>query len=215
LAQKKQGMTRLELLTKSKIKDGGGLTKVLEELGQSGFIAEYFPFGKKKKEKIYRICDEYSLFYLQFIEQNRYQGGKIWHHLSQTAAYKSWTGYAFEGICLKHIERVKEALSIAGIYSFAASFYKKGTDEEEGLQIDMLLDRNDQTINLFEIKFYNKSFVMTKEYAAEMRQILGNFQETTKTTKHVNWIFISTFGLTTNMHSLGLITQSLTLDDLF
>lgn len=215
LAQKKQGMTRLELLTKSKLKDGGGLTKIVEELIQSGFVAEYFPFGKQKKEKIYRICDEYSLFYLQFIEQNRYQGGKIWHHLSQTAAYKSWAGYAFEGICLKHIERIKEALSIAGIYSSAASFYKKGTDTEEGVQIDMLLDRNDHNINLFEIKFYNKSFILTKEYADQMRQTLWRFQETTKTNKHVNWVFISTFGVTPNMYSLGLVAQSLTLEDLF
>ena len=215
LAQKKQGMTRLEVVEKSKLKDGGGLTKVLDELIQSGFVAEYFPIGKKKKEKLYRICDEYSLFYLQFIEQNRYQGGKIWHHLSQTAAYKSWAGYAFEGICLKHIERIKEALSIAGIYSFAASFYKKGADDNEGVQIDMLLDRNDQTINLFEIKFYNKTFTITKEYVDQLRQTLWRFQETTKTTKHVNWVFISTFGLIQNMHSLGLVTQSLTLDDLF
>ena len=159
----------------------------MEELSQSGFISEYFPFGKKKKDKIYRLSDEYTLFYLQFIEQHRYQGGNMWQHLSQTPAYKSWSGYAFEGICIKHIERVKQALSISGIYSLATSFYKKGTPDDNGVQIDMVLDRNDQTINLFEIKFYNKPFALTKDYVEQLRQKMWRFQEHTKTTKQCNW----------------------------
>ena len=79
----------------------------------------------------------------------------------------------------------------------------------------MVLDRNDQTINLFEIKFYNKPFALTKDYAEQLRQKTWRFQEHTKTTKQCNWIFISTFGFTQNQYTMGLITQSLTIDDLF
>lgn len=215
LASKKQGMTRSELAQQAKLEANGGLTKVLNDLIQSGFVAEYYPFDKKKKEKIYRVCDEYSLFYLQFVEQNRFQGGNIWQHLSQTAGYKTWTGYAFENICLKHIERIKQAMSIAGIYSRAASFYKKSTNTEQGLQIDLVLERNDQTINLFEVKFYNQVFTLSKEYADHLRQVMGRFQTLTATKKHVAWVLISTFGLAENMHSRGLVSQTLTLDDLF
>lgn len=215
LSQKKQGMTRDELSQNSKFTNGGGLSKILEELTQSGFISEFFPFGKKKKDKLYRLSDEYSLFYLQFIEQHRYQGGNMWQHLSQTAAYKSWSGYAFEGICLKHIEQVKKALGISGIYALAASFYKKGTDTEGGAQIDMVLDRNDHTINLFEIKFYNKPFALTKEYADQLRQKMWVFQDATKTTKQCNWVFITSFGLVSNQHTLGLVSQSFTMNELF
>ena len=124
---------------------------------QSGFITIYRPFGKKKKEKLFRLTDEYSLFYLQFIEGKALEGADTWHHLSQTQAYKIWSGYAFENICLKHIPQIKKALEIGGIYSLSYSFYKKGTKEEQGLQIDLLIDRNDQTINLFEVKFYQAS----------------------------------------------------------
>jgi uncharacterized protein len=215
LVKKKQGMTRNELVEMSQLPNGGGLTKILEELGQSGFITEFFPFGKKKKEKVYRLSDEYSLFYLQFIEQHRYQSGNIWQSLSQSPAYKAWSGYAFEGICLKHIGQIKQALSIAGIYSMASSFYKKGTTEDEGVQIDMVLDRNDHTINLFEIKFYNKPFTITKEYAEALRQTLWQFQDNTKTSKQVNWVFITTFGLMPNQYAAGLVTNVLTMNDLF
>lgn len=215
LAQKKQGMTRNELVDASKLPNGGGLSKILEELDQSGFITEYFPFGKKKKEKIYRLSDEYSLFYLQFIERHRYQTGSIWQSLSQTPAYKSWAGYAFEGLCLKHLEQIKHAMGISGIYAVSSSFYKKGTAQNDGLQIDMVLDRNDHIINLFEIKYYNKVYTMTKDYADDLRQKLWLFQDNTKTTKQVNWVFITTFGLTRNQYATGLVNKAITLDDLF
>ncbi len=215
LAQKRQGMTRAELIEKGKLSNGGGLTNILEELLHSGFLAEYFPFDKKKKEKIYRLCDEFSLFFLYFIEPNKQQGANIWQHLSQTATYKTWSGYAFEGICMKHIEKIKHDLGISGIFSAASSFHKKGTSEEEGLQIDLLLDRNDHNINLFEIKFYNQPYTITKEYGEQLRKRTHIFQQQTKTKKHITWIFITTFGLTLNAHASSLVLRDLTLDDLF
>ena len=215
LSQKKQGMTRDQLLEITKWTNGGGISKILDELSQSGFITEYYPFGKKAKDKIYRLSDEYSLFYLQFIERHRYQGPDLWQNLSQTQAYKSWSGYAYEGVCLKHIQAVKQAMGISGLFSLSNSFYKKGTLDQKGIQIDMLLDRNDHTINLFEIKFHNQPYTLTKEEAENLRNKMWLFQAYTKTTKTCNWTLITTFGLTQNQHSLGLIAQTLTLDDLF
>jgi hypothetical protein len=215
LAQKRQGMTRNELLEASKLVNGGGFTTILNELVQSGFVAETYPFGKNQKDKLYRIVDEYSLFYLQFIEKNSQQGRNLWQHLSQTPAYKIWSGFAFEGVCMKHIDQIKQSLSIAGIFSTVSSFYQKGTSQEEGVQIDMVLDRNDHTVNLFEIKFYNQPFTLTKDYADQLRQKMWRFQNITKTKKHVNWIFIGSFGLIQNQYSSGLVSNILTIDDLF
>jgi uncharacterized protein len=163
-------MTRNQLIENSTLVNGGGLSQLLEELIQSGFVVEIYPFGKTKKEKLYRLADEYSLFYLQFIENNRHQGNNTWQFLSQKPAYKSWSGYAFEGLCLKHIHQIKQALSINGIFSTASSYFQKSTPQSSGVQIDMILDRNDHTINLFEIKFYNQPFTLTKEYADDLRQ---------------------------------------------
>ena len=215
LATSRQGLTRNKIINLGNFKDGGKIQTVLEELLQSGFITIYRPFGKKKKEKLFRLTDEYSLFYLQFIEGKALEGADTWHHLSQTQAYKIWSGYAFENICLKHIPQIKKALEIGGIYSLSSSFYKKGTKEEQGLQIDLLIDRNDQTINLFEVKFYNEAFMMTKAYAESLRDKMGIFRNTTKTRKQLSWVFLSTFGLKPNQHSSSIIHKDLTMDDLF
>jgi len=215
LATSRQGLTRLKLVDRSKIANGGGLTKILEELEYSGFISSYYPFNKKKKEKLYRLTDEYSLFYLQFIEDKVHEGDDIWLRLSETQQYKTWSGYAFENICLKHIPQIKKALGITGVYSLSSSFYKKGTTTEKGTQIDLLIDRNDHVINLFEIKFYNQTFSIDKQYAKLLRDKQFVFKETTKTKKQLNWTIIATFGLKHNEHSLGLIHHVIMLDELF
>ena len=219
LAKKRMGLPRTEIIKAAKLPNGGGVTKVLEELEQSGFISSYYPFGKKKKERLYRLTDEYSLFYLQFIENKRNEGAGTWQHLSQTPAYKTWSGYAFESICLKHIPQIKKALGIAGVYTLSSAFYKKGIPmaigKEKGLQIDLVLDRNDHVINLFEIKFYNEPYTLSKAYAARLREKQGIFRKATKTRKRLSWAMITTFGLKKNQHSLGIVEADLTMDVLF
>lgn len=215
LASKWRGLTRLEIIQMTKLSEGGGTTRILEELEQSGFISEYIPFGKKKKEKIYRLTDEYSLFYLQFIDQKVHRESRVWEKLSQTQAWKSWSGFAFESICLKHVPQIKKALSIAGIYSEASSYYKKGNAEGEGVQIDLLLDRSDHVINLFEVKFYNGPYILSKDYALQLRKKSMLFQTYTKSVKQIFWSMITTFGVEENEHSIGLIDHSLTINDLF
>ncbi len=215
LAKTRQGIDRNTLISSAKVSNGGTLTLVLEELQQSGFIDLYGSFGKKSKNTLYRLTDEYTLFYLQFIEnQSTFEKG-TWLELSQTQEYKTWCGYAFESICLKHIQQIKKALSIGGVYSIASSFSKKGNETEKGTQIDLVLDRNDQVINLFEIKFYNKAFTITKEYAQKLMDKKNVFEASTETRKHLFLTFIATFGIVPNEHSIGLIDQVLTMDDLF
>lgn len=215
LAKKRRGLTRAEVVQGSGLPEGGGATKVLEELLHSGFISMNYPFGKKKKDSLYRLTDEYSLFYLQFIEKNRSEGIGVWQELSQTHAYTSWAGYAFESICLKHLLQIRKALGISGVYSTASSFYKKGTEEEEGLQADLLIDRKDHVINFCEIKFYSAETSLTKSMAMELRNKIAAFKASTKTRKQVFLTFITTFGLKPNKHSLGLVDVALTMDCLF
>ncbi len=214
LATKWKGLTRAEIINITKLPNGGGLTKVLNELNYSGFISDYYPFGKRKKEMLYRLTDEYSLFYLNFIEKQKRNIEGLWQALSQTQKFKSWSGYAFESLCLKHISPIKEALRIGGVYVEPSSFTFKGDDTYEGTQIDLLLDRNDQVINLCEIKFYNEAFTITKSYAKQLHNKRSIFQGVSKTKKHVFLTMITTFGLKENQYSQA-IDNSLTMDVLF
>ena len=214
LATKQSGMTRNELLETAKLPDGGRITQVLDELYQSGFIAGYPAFGKRKKGQVYRLVDEYSLFYLRFIEKNL-KNPPTWDSLSQTQAYKIWCGYAYENICLKHIHFIKKGLEIGAIYTTTSSFLKQGTRQEAGTQIDLVIDRNDHVINLCEVKFYNVPFTVSKEYAEKLREKIRIFQESTKTKKQVQLVLITTFGLKHNKHSLGLVQADLDMDVFF
>lgn len=215
LAQKHNGMTRDELIEIGGLANGGTLTNVLMELEQSDFITAYHPFGKKKKTKLYRLTDEYSLFYLKFMENNIQEGKQTWQHISQTQAYKIWSGYAFESLCIKHLPQLKKALEIGGVYTVSSSFYKKGTATEQGTQIDLVLDRKDNIINLFEIKFYDKTFSLSKDYAQKIKDKKDIFALETKTKKLLHWVIVTSDEFKHNQHSLGLIDKALTLDDLF
>ena len=215
LSKKWKGLTRSEIIVETGFTDGGGLTRLLEELENSGFIAAFTAFPKKQKDMLFRLTDEYSLFYLQFMESNKRVEDGFWQNLSQTQPYKNWTGYAFENICLKHIPQIKKALQIAGIYSEAGSFYQKGNTEQKGIQIDLLIERKDKIINLFELKFYSEPYMMNKKEATDLRQKVAIFKQLTNTKHQVFVSILSTFGIISNEHSVGLIHNELTMSDLF
>jgi AAA+ ATPase superfamily predicted ATPase len=214
LAERPNGLTRTQLIEASGVSAGGRVTQVLSELSESGFITAYPPYGKKKKEQLFRLTDEYSLFYLKFIENNKLNQD-TWMSLSQTQSYKIWCGYAFANVCLKHIPQIKKALEIGGVYTTVSSFYKKGSSSEAGTQIDLLIDRNDQIINLVEIKFHNVAFSVTKDYAAKLREKVRVFQESTQTKKQLFVTMITTFGLKHNKHSVGLVSADLDMQMFF
>ena len=215
LAGRQYGMSRDMLIKHSKMSSGKGFTKLLEELTLSGFISAFYPFGNKKTDLIYRLTDEFSLFYFQFMDGRKKDSDNVWKHLSQTQSYKTWSGYAFENICLKHIYQIKLALKIAGVYSTISSFYQKGGESEKGSQIDLVLDRNDHVINLFEIKFYQENVRINKAYAHKLREKAQVFRAKTKTRKQIFWTLMTTFGLDQNHHSLDLIDSALNMDILF
>jgi hypothetical protein len=215
LASKRSGLSRSEIIDITKIANGGGLSKTLEELHHSGFIAEYLPFGRQKRDTMYRLTDEYSLFYLTFIETLRLEGAGVWRSFQQKPSYRAWSGYSFESICLKHLPEIKKALGISGIYSNSSTFYHKGSSSMDGCQIDLLIDRDDRVINLCEIKWAGSEYIITKSYAEELRKKMALFKHYSKTKKQVFLTFISTYGLLQNEHSQGLVDKELRLDDLF
>ena len=147
LATKRMGMTREEIIKKTKFTNGGMLSQYLEELEESGFISVHSGYGKKSRMSLYRLVDAYSLFYLTFIESFGKNTQTDFTKLSDLPNFKAWSGYAFENICLLHIPQIKKALGIAGVFTTVASFYAKPTATLSGTQIDLLIDRGDHAIN--------------------------------------------------------------------
>jgi hypothetical protein len=212
LASLRKGMTRNEILIKSKLQTGGTLTKTLLELEQSGFIEKYLPY-QGTKDSLYRLTDEYSMFYIKYIENTRPLDSGVWIKIYGQASYKIWSGFSFETICIKHIEQLKEGLKISGIRSLNGSWIQKNT--ENNAQIDLLIDRDDNVINICEMKFYNTEYAIDKNYAKEIAQKVNAFCSETKTKKSIFVTFITTYGLVQNQYAKQFAQNELTMDHLF
>lgn len=211
LATRNRGLTREEIITLSGLGNGGTVTLLLQELEESGFISKQYPFGKKVKTSIFRLTDQYSLFYLKFIKNKKASGPGTWLSRIDSPSWRAWSGYAYENIAFMHVEQIKRTLGIGGVYTEVSSWLSTGKEA----QIDLLIDRRDHVISLCEIKFSQNPFIITKAYRAELEKKLAIFRHESKTRKSVFLTMITTFGLLENSHSLGFVQNSVTMDDLF
>lgn len=209
LAKTNKGLTRNELINQSKMPSGGDFSIKLEELIESGFVTDYPYYQNKKQLTLYRLSDEYARFYLKFIENNKNGGDGTWQKLNRTQSYLSWSGFAFETLCLKHIQQIKQALRIDAIYTTSSSWFN------ENAQVDMLIDRSDNVMHLCEMKFYNSEFAIDKSYYLNMKNKIAALQQDTKTRKNIFVTFITTYGIKENEYSKGLVHSHLEMDVLF
>jgi AAA+ ATPase superfamily predicted ATPase len=215
LAKTPKGLTRNELLAEMNFSSGGTLTAILEELQESGFITGYIPLGKKAKDTVWKLTDEYSLFYIKYIERNISSGKGTWFRICSRPSWKSWSGFAFETVCLQHEEQIKSALGLTGIFVSSSIWRHSGSSTTSGAQIDLLLDRSDRVINLCEMKFSGEQFTLTKKYTAELETKKNVFVTVTGTPKTVFITLITSYGTLQNEHYRKTIQNELTLDDLF
>jgi uncharacterized protein len=212
LSNTHKGLSRNDIVAATKIKSSSDLTTALEELVQCGFIKIIKPFDKRKEGHLYRLIDEYTLFYFRFLADDSQNS---WSLITQFPSFKIWAGYAFENLCFKHTAEIKKALGISGVITNEYSFNFKGNESLKGTQIDLVIDRADNVINLLEAKFYDDEFVVTEAYARQLRTKVHVFSTHTKTRKAVFITMLSVFGVQKNMHYLGIVTNQLLLEDLF
>jgi uncharacterized protein len=215
LASRPYGLNRTDLLSITKIANGGTFVRVLQNLIDSGFVKFLTPFGKKNKDTVFRVIDFYSIFYLKFIQGNVSDRKNVWQSLASSSNYKSWSGYAFENICLAHLRPIHEKLGIAGVFTKVDSWKFAGNEEVNGTQIDLIIDRNDGIIHLCEAKFTEDEFVITKDYNTKLRYKRVAFQHITKTKKSVVTSLITTFPAIQNQYYFEEIHSEISADDLF
>lgn len=213
LSTKNEGLQRKQIIAQSGISSGGTLTNVLTDLEESGFICSYSSFDNKQKNTLYRLTDYYTFFYFRFIKSRKYQGQDAWINLIDHPVQRTWQGFAFEQICLDHVWQIKNALGIRGVQSNNVSW--KGATSQKSAQIDLLIDRRDQVINLCECKFSLDTFSIDKDYAEKLRSKIAVFKSVTKSKKSVFLTMITTYGIEKNQYANLLVRNQVTMDDLF
>ena len=204
-------------------KNAGPHIKVITALSPQGMgltrkeiLGVKFPRNRRRQDSssVYQLIDFYTLFYFKFIDQNSYKDEHFWTTSVNSPLYNTWCGLSFEMLCLYHIKQIKQALGISGVQTLACSWRSKGDDSKNGVQIDLLIDRKDETINLCEMKYSKDKFEITSSEEQKLTARLDTFRAETGTRKSVLLTLITTNGLKHNIHS-GIVQSEVTLEDLF
>ncbi|HNA61889.1 MAG TPA: ATP-binding protein [Rhabdochlamydiaceae bacterium] len=219
IAQKKEGISREELLSKTGITSGGTFNRRLRELQAAGFIQSFTPYSYKKKQQYFRVFDEYSAFYLTWIDpivDKGFTQHNYWKSCLRNPKWMTWSGYAFETVCLKHLPQILNALKLDSIPCEVGSwrFIPKKKSKNHGAQIDLLFDRQDQAITLCEIKYSSTAYTLDKTYAKELLRKMETFQEQTQTSKQLFLIMITTMGVKRGLWTDEVVSDQVTLKDL-
>ena len=213
LAKRHKGYTRQEIIYGTSQSDGRELSYRLRALLESDFITEYIPFGCGKREVHYKLSDPFCIFYIHFV-LDKFESPNFWSSNFNSPQISSWRGIAFEEVCMNHIGQIKQALSIGGVASEQSAWALQGDEKSEGTQIDLLIIRKDNMVNMCEMKYYSDEFEVDKEYDKKLRHRLTVLSEKLPKRFGVHPTIITTFGVKKNMYS-SFFVRELTMDCLF
>lgn len=214
LSGKQCGMTRDDIIKNSGLESNGQLSKILDDLTECGFIRKYCDTTKKLKDAIYQVVDCFTIFHYKWITKAAGVDQDYWMKLSSTPAYAAWCGLAFERVCLLHSRQIKFALGISGISSQLFSWTLRANDEHPGAQIDLLLDRSDNMVNICEMKYSNAPYNLTAEELRRIETRVELFRRFGVKGKAIQPVLITSSGVEQNKYS-RMVPLQITADDLF
>ena len=214
ISRKNMGITRQEIAEQAKASANGSLTKALKNLIDCDFIRKYSSFGKKERDALYQLTDLSILFYKRFVEKYNGKDEHHWTNIIDSPSRRTWTGIAFEQVCLLHVPQIKQALGIAGVQTEVGSWRFAGDEYTAGTQIDMLISRRDRVINICEMKYSSFEYEITPKYNRELRERVSTFRNVTKTRNALHLTMITPWGVKMNANS-GVVAQNVTLEQLF
>ena len=214
LATKRIGYTRGELSDALKLKEGSVFKDALNALLASDFIEKYVPFGKDRREVYYKLSDPFCLFYIRFLYEKNGIEEMYWQKNLNTQTLNVWRGFAFENVCFAHVPQIKRALEIGGVSSRQSAWIVRGEGEKKGMQVDLIIERDDHIYNMCEIKYYNREFALDRAYYERVRERIDTLVEEIPRNTAVHSTLITASGLKQNEYS-AVFAKVITLDDLF
>lgn len=212
LATRNYGFTREEIASATGLPLGGGLSDTLTALAESDFIMRYSPYGKGTGE-YYKLIDNFCLFWLKYVEPNQDDVSFVNDNFTSDIM-KAWRGVAFEHVCWQHVPQIKRALEIGGVKTSVSAWNVAGDDTKIGAQVDMLIIRDDNIVNLCEMKFCSSVYTIDKEEETKMLHRAEMLKNTLSSKQKVHLTLITTFGLSYGKHS-GKVQKVVICDELF
>lgn len=213
LSMRHAGYRRDEIARKTDINPNGDFTKMLKALIASDFVTKYVPYGSANNEEYYKLTDCFCWFWLHFKEGKAVTERDYWMNHMKESEITSWRGIAFEEVCLQHILQIKMALQIAGVTSHESSLVVSGDDDTEGMQIDLLIDRADDVVNVCEMKYSKSNYAITKSYAEKLQKRLDALEHV-QSDKKFHLTFVTVNPIERNIHS-DIVKSTVTAEELF
>lgn len=213
LATRHSGFTREEIAANTGLPLGGGLSDTLKALAESDFILRYVPYGQPGNVEHYKLMDSFCLFWQKYVEPHMMYASFMTDHITSDIM-KSWRGVAFEEVCWQHITQILKALEIGGVKSTVSAWAVKGDDEYVGAQIDLLIMRADNVVNLCEMKFASTPYTIDKDEADKLQNRIESLKKTLSAKQTVHMTMVTTFGITYGKHS-GIVQRQVQMDELF
>ena len=213
LAKCKEGLTLAEIANNLKLQQNGNLSQVLEDLVNCDFLRYYNVKGKNihKTGGIYQLVDLFTLFHFAFLTKKS-TSAHYWSEKWASQELSTWRGLAFERLCMSHIQQIKKALHIDGIYTEHFSWRSKNSETKA--QIDLIIERADRMTHVCEMKFAQDSYTITKKEHDNIRKRIEAYRTETGTKNGMIMTMVTTMGLTKSTYNC-IVDKTICLDDLF
>ena len=212
ISEKRKGLTRAEILEKTKLDNNALFSKRLEELEKCSFIRHYEDYSKRQRNMLYQLVDPLSHFWCNVVEQNKHRDEQFWSHSQNSPLFNNWSGLAFEMLCLNHVPQIKQALGISGIQADIYS-WRTPADVIPGAQIDLVIDRADRCVNICEMKFSRAEYEIDDAEQNKIENRILQFQKHAEPRKSIRLTMVTSYGVKRNTHS-SIVQNEITLVDL-
>lgn len=201
------GPRSIEELSKAlKIERGGTFFENLESLCTAGFITRDRPWSlvdPKKESKLsqYRLSDNYTRFYLKYIDplKSQIEKGPV-----KLPSWESIMGLQFENMVLMNHQELQEQLKIdPGNSVRSGPYFQRRTKNRKGCQIDNLIQTNLGTLYVCEVKFSKNPIGM--EVIEEMKKKIDSLEVAKYTS--IRPVLVHVNGITSDLERSGYFTN--------
>jgi uncharacterized protein len=203
LAERKYGLSHQDLTDALKRKGRrppGNLRRVLQNLEYSDLIAKRPSYLNQAKGARHFVTDEYIRFASRWLKGSGVTTYGAFNKIFSSQSYLAWQGFDFELIAFKNAHLIARALGLSGLAVEPYIFY-----QGEGVQIDLLLARDDDTLTICEAKSCNREYEPTrgdvKCFHARKKAIQSLLKAKRKPQRFVNYCFIVRNGLKRNRYT--------------
>ena len=210
LAGQRYGMLKSQCKEVLGLSDGT-FTRAVDDLVKCGYIAEYKRQHMRRNPLCIQLIDSFLLFHYRFLS-DEHELSSYSELADKEGSFSNWRGYAFEMLCMHHLDQIKDALGISGVNTVSYPWVSQG--KTKGAQIDLVIEREDKVTDLCEMKCTDRPFVMTKEDETKLLKRKNLFKEETGTKNALRIVLVSAEGLAGTAHTEH-ISEVITMDDLF